>query len=251
MPKTAVVIAGAVLLAACVNSTPETAPALPTPFPEIATTPDLATWVTESILAFRDTQQSDSFIGFGLQVLALSAGLESAEGHGSVLFVTSTEPPSGWFATPLGKDSVVFVVNAEFPLQDLATEEIVDIFTGRTDNWQALGGPDLAIQAIIPLQSAESRSYLQQTLLGDRKFTSSALLGPIPEAVLSLVQQDLGAIGFLPLSAVSGDVRLLSIDGRDPVQATGYPFMFEVLGIAPDEPGGIVRDWLAWLQASS
>jgi phosphate transport system substrate-binding protein len=183
-------------------------------------------------------------------VLALSAGLESAESQGSALVVTSTEPPAGWFVTPLGKDSVVFVVNAEFPLQELATEEIVDIFIGRTDNWQSLGGPDLAIQAIVPLQGAESRSYLQQTLLGDRRFTSSALLGPVPEAVLSLVQEDLGAIGFLPLSAVSGDVGLLSIDGLDPMEAANYPFMFEVLATAPNEPGGIVRDWLAWLQAS-
>lgn len=250
MPKAAVVIGAAALIAACVNSTPEAAPALPTPFPEIATSPELEMWATESILSFRETQQSDTFIGFGLQVLALSAGLESAENQGSALVVTSTEPPPGWFATPLGKDSVVFVVNAEFPLRDLAAEEIVDIFTGRTDNWQLLGGPDLAIQAIVPLRGAETRSYLQQTLLGDRRFTSSALLGPVPEAVLSLVQEDLGAIGFLPLSAVSGDVGLLSIDGRDPMQATSYPFMFEVLGIAPDEPGGIVRDWLAWLQAS-
>ncbi len=243
-------IGGAVLIAACASSTPETAPALPTPFPEIATTPELETWVTESILSFRETQQSDTFIGFGLQVLELSAGLESAESHGSALVVTSTEPPAGWFATPLGKDLVVFVVNGEFPLRDLAAEQIVDIFTGRIDNWQLLGGPDLAIQAIVPLQGAETRSYLQQTLLGDRRFTSSAILGPVPEAVLSLVQEDLGAIGFLPLSAVSGDVGLLSIDGRDPLEADNYPFIFEVLAIAPDEPGGIVRDWLAWLQAS-
>ena len=223
---------------------------LPTPFPEIATTPELETWVTERILSFRETQETDSFIGFGLQTLALPAALESAESQGSALVVTSTEPPSGWFATPLGNDSVAFVVNADNPLRDLATEEIVDIFAGRIDNWQALGGPDLAIQAVVQLQGSETRSYLQQTLLGDRKFTSSALLGPIPEAVLSLVQEDLGAIGFLPLSTINGDVGILSIDGRDPLQAASYPFVTEVLAIAPDEPGGIVRDWLAWLQAS-
>ena len=163
MPKAAVMIGGAALIAACVSSTPEIAPALPTPFPEIATTPELETWVTESILSFRETQQSDTFIGFGLQVLELSAGLESAESHGSALVVTSTEPPPGWFATPLGKDSVAFVVNAEFPLRDLAAEQIVDIFTGRTDNWQSLGGPDLAIQAIVPLQGAETRSSMMSS----------------------------------------------------------------------------------------
>ena len=248
MHRTAGLIGGAVALAACVSSTPETPPPLPTPFPEIATTSELETWATERILSFRETQETDSFIGFGLQGLALSTALESAEAQNTVLVLTSTEPPSGWFATPIGKEPVVFVVNTDNPRRNLTSDEIVGIFTGRTDNWQALGGLDLAIQAVIPLEDAETRSYLQQALLGDRQFTSSALLGPNPEAVLSLVQDDLGAIGILPLSVVSRDVGLVSIDGHDPLQGNGYPFAIEVLGIAPEEPGGIVRDWLVWLQ---
>lgn len=250
MPSAGVLIGGAVALAACVSSTPEAAPALPTPFPKIATTPELETWATERILSFREVQETDSFIGFGLQLMALPAALESARAQSSVLVVTSIEPPPGWFATPLGQEPVVFVVNADNPRRDLTSDEIVGIFTGRTDNWQALGGPDLAIQAVVPLEGAETRSYLQQALLRDRKFASAALLGPNPEAVLSLVQDDLGAIGILPLSTVSGNVGLIAIDGHDPKQGSGYPFAIEVLGIAPEEPSGIVRVWLVWLQSA-
>jgi phosphate transport system substrate-binding protein len=150
----------------------------------------------------------------------------------------------------LGKEPVVFIVNADNPMRDLTSDEIRGIFTGRTGNWQALGGPDQTIQAVVPLEGAETRSYLQQALLGDRQFTSTALLGPSPAAVVSIVQDDLGAIGILPLSAVSRDVGLVSVDGHDPLQGNGYPFKFEVLGIAPVEPAGIVRDWLVWLQTA-
>ncbi len=223
---------------------------LPTPFPEIATTPEFEAWATARILSFRETKGSETFIGLGLQLLALPAALESAEAHSSVLVVSSAEPPAGWFATPLGKEPVVFVVNANNPLRDLALDNVVAIFTGRTDNWQSLGGQDLAIQPVVPLEGAETRSYLQQTHLGDGQFTSSALLGPNPRAVPALVQEDLGAIGILPLSAVSGDVSLLSIDGHDPIQGDKYSLTIEVLGFAPEEPGGVVREWLAWLQAS-
>ena len=243
-------ISGAVALAACVSSTSETAPPLPTPFPEIATPSELEIWTTERILSFRETQETDSFIGFGLQLLALPAALESAETQKSVLVVTSAEPPPGWFVTPLGNERVVFVVNVDNPRRDLTSDEIKGIFTGSTNNWQALGGPDLAIQAVVPTEGAETRSYLQQTLLGDRQFTSNALLGPNPEAVLSLVQDDLGAIGILPLSTVSEGVGLVSIDGHDPVRGNGYPFAIELLGMAPEEPIGIVRDWLVWLQTA-
>ena len=248
MHRSAVLIGGAVALAACASSTPESPPPLPTPFPEIATTAELEAWATERILSFRETKKGDSFIGFGLQTLAHSAALESATAQNSELILTSVEPPAGWFATPLGRQPVVFIVNADNPQRELTSDEIIDVFAGRTVNWQKLGGPDLAIQAVIPLQGAETRNYLQQGLLADRRFTSSALLGPTPEAVISLVQENLGAIGILPLSAASGDVSLVSIDGHNPLQEGGYPFMLEVLGIAPEEPDGIVREWLAWLQ---
>ncbi|MFQ5922896.1 MAG: substrate-binding domain-containing protein [Anaerolineales bacterium] len=250
MPKAGALIVGAIALAACVRSTPEAAPAIPTPFPEIATTPELEAWTTTHILSFREAQEVETFIGLGLQVLTLPAALESAERQGLALVVSSTEPPPGWFATPLGKEPVVFVVNTDNPLRDLAPDEVIGIFTGRTDNWQSLGWPDLPIQPVIPLEGAETRSYLQRTLLGDRRFTSSALLGPSPEAVLALVQEHLGAIGILPLSAISTDVGLLSLDGHDPMQEEGYPWLMEVLGMAPVEPSGILREWLAWLQSA-
>ncbi|MFV1858217.1 MAG: substrate-binding domain-containing protein [Anaerolineales bacterium] len=250
MPKAGALIAGAIALTACVSSTPEAAPALPTPFPEIATTPEMKAWTTARIVSFREAQEVETFIGLGLQVLALPAAFESAEAQDLTLVISSTEPPPGWFATPLGREPVAVVVNANNPLRGLAPDEIIGIFTGRTVNWQTLGGPDLPIRPVIPLEGAETRSHMQQTLLGDRRFTSSALLGPSPEAVLALVQEDLGAIGILPLSTVSADVGLLSIDGKDPLQEEGYPWLMEILAMAPAEPGGIVREWLAWLQAA-
>ncbi len=251
MPKPGALIGGAIALAACVRSTPQAAPPLPTPFPEIATTPELEAWSTARILSFRRGQEVETFIGLGLQVLALPAALESAEAQDLTLVISSTEPPTGWFATPLGKEPVAVVVNTHNPLRDLAPDAVIDIFIGRTDNWQALGGPDLPIRPVIPFEGAETRSYLQRTLFGDRRFTASALLGPSPEAVLALVQEDLGAIGILPLSAIAADVGLLSLDGHDPRQEKGYPWLMEVLGMAPMEPGGVVREWLAWLQAAS
>ena len=247
MPKFEALIGGAIALAGCVSSTPQP---LPTPFPEIATTPELEKWTTTRILAFREAQESETFIGVGLQVLALPAALESAAAQDLALVVSSTELPAGWFATPLGKEAVVVVVNAENPLRDLAPGEIIDILTGRTDNWQTLGGPDLVIQPVIPLKGAETRSYLQRNLLGDQQFTSSAVLGPSPEAVLALVQDHLGAIGILPLSAISAEVGLLSLGGHDPMREDEYPWLIEVLGMAPMEPAGVVREWLAWLQAA-
>ena len=250
MLKFGLLICAAVALGACARAAPAKPLPVPTPFPEIATTPELELWATARILAFRETKEVEAYIGLGLQVLPVSAALESAEAQEFSLVISSAEPPPDWFATPLGLEPVVVVVNADNPLRDLASDEVIRIFTGRTDNWKILGGPDLAIQPVVPMESAETRSYLQRALLGNRQFTSSALLGPNPEAVLALVQEDLGAIGLLPLSAVSSNVGLLSLDGRDPMKSAEYPWMMEISAIAPVEPADVVREWLAWLQAA-
>ena len=250
MPKSGLLIGIAVALAACAPATPSKLPPLPTPFPKIATTPELEKWATARILAFRETKKVETYIGLGLQVLPISAALESAETQDVSLVISSAAPPPDWFATPLGLEPVVVVVNADNPLRDLAPDEVIRIFTGRTDNWHTLGGPDLAIQPVVPLEGAATRGYLLRTLLGNQQFTSSALLGPNPEAVLALVQEDLGAIGLLPLSAVSSNVGLLSLDGYDPMRSAKYPWMMEILAIAPVEPADVVREWLAWLQAA-
>ena len=242
-------IAGAFVLAACASTSPEAPPILPTPFPEIATTPELEAWTTSSILSFRDTKDEQAFIGIGLEILGLPAARESTQAGDLSLLVTAVEPPEDWFVTPLGRDSIAIVVNSENPVRDLTADEVLAIFTGRADEWQDLGGSDLTIQPVVPLEGAETRSYLQRQLLGDRRYASTALIGPTPAAVMEIVSEEPGAVGILPLSAATDGVVLVTIDGFDPERNDAYPWTLEILGMSPKEPSGVVREWLAWLQA--
>ena len=238
---------GAMLLAACVSAPKEGPPVLPTPFPEIVTTPELEAWTTAQILTFRATKEDEAF-GFGLQTMGLPAALDSTENGEMTLLVTAAEPPEDWFATPLGPDPVVIIIHPDNPIQDLSTDQARDIFSGRSENWQDHSGPDLVIQPVIPLEDAETRSFLQRHLLEDQRFASTALIGPTPIAVIELVQTNIGGIGMLPLSAVDNGGSLLTIDGYDPEQDDRYPWNLELLGTSPSEPTGEIREWLAWLQ---
>ncbi|MCJ7823889.1 MAG: hypothetical protein MUP44_03240, partial [Anaerolineales bacterium] len=62
-----------------------------------------------------------------------------------------------------------------------------------------------------------------------------------------------GAVGFLPFSAVGDKIRPIRVEGTLPGAATindgSYPLPISILAIAPQEPSGEVRAWLAWLQA--
>lgn len=245
------------LLAACGSlelgaSAPATFP-VPTPFPEIATTPSFQAWTTSRILAFRESMGSTPerpYIGLGLQILARPAALDAVAAGELELVVSASEPPAGWFVTPLGWERVVFAVHPGNPVRALSLQELASIFRGQTVNWDALGGPDLAIQPVIPLEGDELRDHLAGRLLEGRRFTTLALLGPSPEATLAWVGQDPGAIGILPLSTANDRVALIQVEGIEARDREGrYPLEMEVLAFAPQEPGGVVREWLAWLQA--
>ena len=226
---------------------------VPTPFPEIATTPSFQTWTTSRILAFREQKGSAaerSYIGLGLEILAPAGTLAAVEAGEFELVVSAQEPPAGWFATPLGSEPIVFAVHPSNPIHDLSLAELARVFRGQSVNWSEFGGPDLDITPVIPLRGDELREALAANLLGNLRFTTQARLGPSPEATLMLVQQTPGAIGILPLSEAAAGVDVLQVGGIAPeIGDERYPLQVEVLGFAPHEPGGVVREWLAWLQA--
>lgn len=239
-------------LAACQpEPTSLAAQASPTPFPEIATSPAFQDWAVANILAFREDRQLA--IGLGLEVMAPSAALQAVERGQRALLVSSEDPPADWFSTPLGREAVVIAVNRDNHAPDPGFEQLAQIFSGRISNWEQLDGGDLPIEPVIPLRGDPLRAALGERLLGNAPFTPAALLGPSPETMLSLISERPGAIGILPLSAASNQIRLLAVDGIRPSAATvalgSYPFWVDLLGAAPQEPEGVIRDWLVWIQS--
>ena len=181
------------------------------------------------------------------------AALASLEDGSGDILIGGLTPPAGWFATPLSKDGIVVVVHLDLGVRDLSIDELAAIFTGRMSSWESLADTDLQIQPVIPLPGDEIRAAFQSTVMNGQRFTNNALLGPTPAAVLQLVDENEGAVGFLPYSAVGEKVHPIRVEGTLPGSATihdgRYPLTLTILAIAPQEPSGDVRSWLAWIQS--
>jgi len=193
----------------------------------------------------------DSFISLVTQPPETAlASLE--DGTGDVI-IGGLTPPADWFATPLSEDGIVVVVHPDLRVRDLSIDELAAIFTGRLSSWDSLADVDLQIQPVIPPPGDEIRAAFQSTVMSRQRFTNNALLGPTPVAVLQLVDENEGAIGLLPFSAIGEKVRPIRVEGILPGPTTihdgRYPLPISILAIAPQEPSGEVRTWLAWLQS--
>ena len=66
-----------------------------------------------------------------------------------------------WLLTPFATDALVFVVNADNPVNGLTTEQLQKIYTGESTNWSQVGGED---RELLPFQrhpEAGSQALMQ------------------------------------------------------------------------------------------
>jgi hypothetical protein len=222
------------------------------PSPVIATTPAFESLVTEWAATYAEVNELDPF---EIVILPFEAAVTAA-GAGEVeVVVAGMNPPEDWFATPLKIEGIAVIVNPSNQLRSYSLEDLKALFSGRITSWETLGGQALSVHPVIPLKSDELRIRFEGQILEGLPPSKSALLAPSSQAMVSLVAEDPSAIGYLPFSQISEEVRAARVDGallhESTLQDGRYPLVIEILALAPQEPTGIVREWLVWLQATS
>lgn len=122
------------------------------------------------------------------------------------------------------------VVNPDITLSSLTHDQIVSIYTGRITNWRTLGGPNEAIKIVArPLSSGTRATFRKYILNGADEIPGVvALQKDSSQALVDAVSQTPGAIGYLAVSAVIPQVRVVAIDTMlptpDNIEAGRYSF---------------------------
>jgi len=123
-------------------------------------------------------------------------------------------------------DGVAFVVHASNPVGTLSDQQLLDIYTGKIDNWQVLGGQDAAITVI---NRADGRSELELVTdyfaVESKDIIADVIAGENQQCV-KLVAGDPNAIAYLSVGAAEFEnqrgtpLRLLPLRGIDATTAT-------------------------------
>ena len=119
-----------------------------------------------------------------------------------------------WLLTPFATDALVFVVNADNPVDSLTTEQLQKIYTGEITNWSEVGGADGEIACIGREANSgtrdgfESITGTEDTCKLSQELTSTG-------AVIEAVKNSPNAIGYASLSAVEGKegIKALTVNG--------------------------------------
>ncbi|TYO98903.1 phosphate ABC transporter substrate-binding protein (PhoT family) [Geothermobacter ehrlichii] len=113
---------------------------------------------------------------------------------------------------------VVFVVHRSVTgIDNLTTEQILAIYSGKIQNWKELGGPDARILVANREKGDSSRSVLEKKIPGFRDLTFvGETVYSTPEAVEILSSHE-NTIGYLPLAmAIHSNLKVLKFNGIAP-----------------------------------
>jgi ABC-type phosphate transport system substrate-binding protein len=223
-------------------ATPEPTPA---PRPVLVTSPGLEPMVTGWLKAYVDVAGP---LAFDLDVRAPSASLAVGETR-----IQGTPPGDDQFATPLGREAVAVIVHPGVSKRDFTLAELADIFSGRTTDWQALGGGSADILPVIPLPGDSLRLAFETSVVDPSPFASGARLAPTPAEAVRLTAETPGAIGLIPLSQPSDGVRIVRVEGKLPdpahLDSGQYPLTIDVIAIGSTAPADPIYRFLEWRQA--
>lgn len=159
-----------------------------------------------------------------------------------------------------GADAVVFVTGRDVPVTNLTDAQALALFSGATDDWEALGGPPAPVLVFYREASEIAHQALRRHIpaFAQVKFTASAKLANSDTEMREGLARYRTALGWMTLSTsdVRDDrIRALSFNGitasADTVASGRYPMKVEhVLAWRESQLNEDMRRFLAFVTSA-
>lgn len=163
----------------------------------------------------------------------------------------------------IARDAIAIIVNHENPVDRLTLQQISDIYSGKINNWIAVGGEDRPIVRLSRETNSGTHVYFLENVLrlGEKEnrtlFSTDTLLLPSSEGITSEIRQNPNAIGYDGLGYVTDEVKVVAVAERadseyiypsaETVNSKAYPIARDLYMYTAGEPEGEVAVYLEWI----
>jgi phosphate transport system substrate-binding protein len=169
----------------------------------------------------------------------------------------STDPP-GLDFYPIAKYAICVVTNSGNPLSNLTTEQVQNIFTGKTRNWSEVPGAKASgtIDLISRTSSAGVLSSFETLFLNKSKVSSLAATEASEGLLKQAVENDPSSIGFLSnYNADSGGVSSTPYNGVACSKSTAasgqYAGVARFYEVTKGKATGAAAGFISWITKSA
>jgi phosphate transport system substrate-binding protein len=158
--------------------------------------------------------------------------------------------------TTVAKDGLSVYVNDTNPLTELTMDQLKQIFTGKVDNWKAVGGPDSKIIPYSRENSSGTYVFFKEHVLQNADYTPRAQAMPGTAAVVNAVAKEKFGIGYGGAAYAKG-IKVLKIKKDDkstaiaPEDATikngTYPLSRPLFFYTRANPSADIKAFVDWV----
>ena len=174
-------------------------------------------------------------------ILRLMNDLSDVASSSERLYLRHKE--KGFVETLFCRDPLAVISNAGCRVDDISTNRLQDIFSGRIKNWKELGGPDQAILVVVPAKETAAYRNFDRLVMKHDEITYDCLTYQ-STTVLDIVSHHPWAIAFISNGAAMNHsaVKRLSIDGFSP-EDKAYPYSQVFSFVTKGNPSGAVKQF--------
>lgn len=149
---------------------------------------------------------------------------------------------------------VVFVVHPSVTgIDNLSTQEILDIYSGKIKNWSEVGSIDHKIYAVTREPGDSSLTVLKNNMPGFKEInTATAKTIYNTQDTIDALKKHRFTIGYTPFNEIKNSkLRVLKLDGIFPsienIQSGKYNLVVPLSVVYKEEPTGLSRSFMEFL----
>ena len=148
-------------------------------------------------------------------------------------------------------DGVGVVVNPGNKVKALSKAQLVDIFSGKINNWKSIGGVDKAINVYTRDKASGTRAVFWKKALDKGKITAKANFVVSNGAMKSAISSDPYAIGYVSVGYIDESVAPVALGGVVPtlenVKQGKYQIARGLYSNTKGEPSGLTKKFIDFI----
>jgi len=151
----------------------------------------------------------------------------------------------------VAKDGIAIIVHPSNPVDNLTSDQILDIYSGKISDWSSLGGKNMKIVVVSRDTSSGTYEAFEELALKGERVRPDALTTASNQQVAMTVANTPGAIGYIGLGYLSSRLKAVKVNGipctADTVISGKYPLSRPLFMYTNGKPKGIIKDYIGFV----
>jgi len=148
-------------------------------------------------------------------------------------------------------DAIVPVVNPKNSVNDLTRAQLKDIYLGKIKDWKEVGGTPGKIVVISRDSSSGTFGVWKELVMKEDRVIPSALTVPSNGGIVQAVATTPGAIGYVGLGYLTGEIKAVKVDGIEGSEANtlngSFPISRGLFMFTKGWPEGETMDFISFI----